>query len=173
MHTKYINAKHSNTNIPLTKDLEEGEKTVEKEGNGIRVVRVLKKVMGIIKQRMGGHFKDMNLTGPQGMLIGTLAHYGEMKVSDLSEKLGLSNSTVSGIIDRLETQELVERIRSKEDRRVVYVRTTEKCRKNTKKHFEEIDKMFEEMMNKATPEELNTILQGLDMLEKVMERNNE
>jgi MarR family transcriptional regulator, organic hydroperoxide resistance regulator len=146
---------------------------VEEESKGIRVVRILKKVMSTIKQRMGGHFKEMNLTGPQGMLIGTLAHYGEMKVSDLSEKLGLSNSTVSGIIDRLENQELVERIRSKEDRRVVYVKVTEKCRKNSQQHFEEINKMFEEMMDKASPEEIYTILEGLNTLEKIMKRQEE
>ena len=143
---------------------------MEEMSKGIRVVRVLKKVMGIVKQRMENHFKEVNLTGPQGMLIGTLAHNGEMKVSDLSEKLGLSNSTVSGIIDRLENQEMVERIRSKEDRRVVYVKLTDKCKENSQKPFEEINKMFEEMMEKATPEEIATILKGLNTLEDVMER---
>jgi MarR family transcriptional regulator, organic hydroperoxide resistance regulator len=172
LHAKYTKAKHFNANS-FTKDLEEGDKTVEEVSTSIRVLRVLKKVMGVVKQRMGCHFKDMNLTGPQGMLIGTLAHYGEMKVSDLSEKLGLSNSTVSGIIDRLENQDMVERIRSKEDRRVVYVKVTEKCRKDSQEHFEEINRMFEEMMDKATPDELNIILQGLDMLEKVIERRTE
>jgi MarR family transcriptional regulator, organic hydroperoxide resistance regulator len=168
-----LHTKHSDANVSLTKDLEEGDKTVEEVSKGIRVVKVLKKVMTTIKQRMGGHFKEMNLTGPQGMMIGTLAHYGEMKVSDLSEKLGLSNSTVSGIIDRLESQELVERTRSKEDRRVVYVKVTDKCKKNSQEHFEEINKMFEEIMDKASPEEIDRILEGLDTLEKVMERQKE
>lgn len=146
---------------------------MEETSKAIRVVKVLKKVMGSIRQSIECHFKELNLTGPQGVLLGTLAHYGEMKVSDLSEKLGLSNSTVSGIIDRLEKQELLERIRSKEDRRVVYVKVTEKCRENSKKHFEEVNKMFEAMMDKATPEELDIILEGLNKLEEVMERQKE
>ncbi|MFL0270025.1 MarR family winged helix-turn-helix transcriptional regulator [Candidatus Clostridium radicumherbarum] len=145
----------------------------EEVNEGVRVIKVIKKVMHVFKQKMGGCFKEMNLTGTQGMLIGTLTHHGKMKVSDLSETLGLSNSTVSGILDRLENQSLVERIRSKEDRRVVYVDVTTKCRKTFKDQHAEINTMFQNMINKATPEELNVIFKGLDTLEKVIEREEE
>lgn len=141
--------------------------------NGVKVVRVLKKLKNIIKKNMGHCFKKLNLTGPQGMLVGTLAHHGEMKISDLSDMLGLSNSTVSGIIDRLENQGLVERVRSKEDRRVVYVNVTPKFRKESRENFEEINKIFDTMMDKATPEEMQAILKGLETLEKLIERQEE
>lgn len=143
---------------------------MEQLNTAVNVVHIMKKVMGKIRQRMGNHFKEMNLTGPQGILMGTLAHHGEMKISDLSEKLGLSNSTVSGILDRLENQGFVERTRSKEDRRVVYIKVTDKFREHSLKHFEEINKLIEQMMDKATPEELDIILKGMNMLEKVMDR---
>lgn len=107
------------------------------------------------------------------MLVGILMHFGEMRISDLSEKIGLSNSTVSGIVDRLEKQGLVKRVRSNEDRRVVYVNVTEEFRKNTKAHFKNIEDKFESMMNKATSEELDMILVGLETLKKVFERQEE
>lgn len=119
---------------------------------------------------MGQHFNAMNLTGPQGMMMGILSHDGEMKISDLSEKLGLSNSTVSGIIDRLEKQGLVERTRSLEDRRVVYVNVSTEFRKNSKENFCKIEKTFEDIMTKATTEEIEIILKGLDALEQIMDR---
>jgi MarR family transcriptional regulator, organic hydroperoxide resistance regulator len=144
----------------------------EEVNEGVRIVRVIKKVMNVFKQKMGGCFKDMNLTGPQGMLIGTLTHHGKMKVSDLSDTLGLSNSTVSGILDRLENQGLVERTRSKEDRRVVYADVTPNCRKNFKDKHEEVSMMFQNMINNATPEELKIIFKGLDTLEQVIDREN-
>lgn len=143
---------------------------MEELGKGIIAIKVLKQIMGTMKQSVGHQFKEMNVTGPQGMLMGTLAHYGEMKISDLSEKLSLSNSTVSGIIDRLEKQGLVVRTRSKEDRRVVYVGVTSEFKKNAEEHFKEIERKFAEMMNKATSEELDTILDGLNTLKEVMER---
>lgn len=137
---------------------------------GMDIVKVLKEIMNTIKQNMGSKFKEMNLTGSQGMLTGTLVHHGGMKVSDLSEKMGLSNSTVSGIIDRLEDRGFVERIRSKEDRRVVYVDLTDEFREISRKLFEEVQTMFDEIINKATPEELDTVLKGLDTLKKLMNR---
>lgn len=143
---------------------------MEEISKGIKVIKALKRLKDKIHQKMGNKFKQMNITGPQGMLMGILTHYGEMKISDLSEKLGLSNSTVSGIIDRLEKQGLVERVRSKDDRRVIFVNVTPELRKSAQEHFNQIDKTFEEIMNKATPEELDKILAGLDILEKVMER---
>jgi MarR family transcriptional regulator, organic hydroperoxide resistance regulator len=153
--------------------MEEGVTSMEEVSKAVKVVQLMKKVMSTIKQRMGNHFKEMNLTGPQGMLMGTLAHHGEMKVSELSEKLGLSNSTVSGILDRLENQGLVERTRSKEDRRVVHIKVTDEFKKHSQKHFDEINQLIEQMMNKATPEELDIILGGMNTLEKVINRQQE
>jgi DNA-binding MarR family transcriptional regulator len=146
---------------------------VEEVSKAVKVVQVMKKVMSVIKHNMKSHFKERNLTGPQGMLVGTLAHHGEMKVSELSERLGLTNSTVSGILDRLENQGLVERTRSKEDRRVVHVKVTDEFKKQSQKHFDEINKMIEQMMSKAAPEELDIILEGMNTLEKVINRQEE
>lgn len=144
--------------------------TLEDVSKALAIVQLMKKVMDKLKQEICEHFKEMNLTGPQGMLMGTLAHNGEMKVSELSEKLGLSNSTVSGILDRLENQGLVERTRSKEDRRVVYIKVTDEFGKQSKKHFDEVNKLIERMMNKATPEELDTILKGMETLKEIVDR---
>lgn len=160
-------------NILVLMMFEEGESSVEEVNKVVAIVQLMKKVTANIKHEIGCHFKEMNLTGPQGMLIGTLFHHGEMKVSDLSEKLGLSNSTVSGILDRLEKQGQVERMRSKEDRRVVYVNITEDFKEQSKKQFVEINKMIEQMINKATPEELDKILEGMEVLRNVVERQRE
>ncbi|HOJ12380.1 MAG TPA: MarR family transcriptional regulator [Clostridiales bacterium] len=143
---------------------------MEEISKSISVIRLLKEIMYAVRQNVEYQFKEMRLTGPQGMIIGILANFGEMKISDLSTKIGLSNSTVSGIIDRLEKQNLVERIRSKEDRRVVYVRVSAEFKRNAKEHYNEITKKFEAMMNKATPEELDAIIDGLDKLKTVIDR---
>jgi DNA-binding MarR family transcriptional regulator len=141
--------------------------------NGISIFKSLKRVGHMIKHSMMQQFNELNLTGPQGMMMGILSHDGEMKVSDLSEKIGLSNSTVSGIIDRLEKQGLVERTRSLDDRRVVYINVTAEFKKNSKQTFCKIEEAFDEIMKKATPEEINTILKGLDTLEKLMDKQKD
>jgi DNA-binding MarR family transcriptional regulator len=146
---------------------------MEEISKGLKVLKLLKQVMGAIKHNVQDQFKDMQLTAPQGMVAGTIAHYGKMKVSDLGEKLGLSNSTISGIIDRLEKQGVVERNRSEEDRRVVYVDVTEYFRKNSEEHLGHMGKMMEKMMQKATTEELETIIKGLETLKRLIENQKE
>ena len=67
-----------------------------------------------------------NLTGPQLTVVKILEQIGDLSLSELSDKIRAQNSTVTGIIDRMEREGLVTRIRSKEDRRIVSVRLTDK-----------------------------------------------
>ena len=57
-----------------------------------------------------------------------LEQIGDLSLSELSDKIRAQNSTVTGIIDRMEREGLVTRERSKEDRRVVYIKLTTKGR---------------------------------------------
>src|SRR5690242_4901382 len=70
-----------------------------------------------------------DLTGPQLTVVKILEQIGDMSLSELSERIRAQNSTVTGIIDRMERENLVTRERSKEDRRVVFIRLTPKGRK--------------------------------------------
>ena len=66
------------------------------------------------------------LTGPQLTVLKVLESVGDLSLSELSERIRAQNSTVTGIIDRMEREGLVVRARSTEDRRVVHIRLTEK-----------------------------------------------
>jgi DNA-binding MarR family transcriptional regulator len=69
--------------------------------------------------------KETGLTGPQLWAIKVIAEAGPIKVSELARRMYLHPATVVGILDRLEGRGLVERSRSKEDRRVVEIDLTE------------------------------------------------
>lgn len=66
------------------------------------------------------------LTGPQLAVIKMLEPKGQLSLSELSWKIRAKNSTVTGIVDRMEREGLVHRRRSKQDRRVVHISLTEK-----------------------------------------------
>ena len=67
-----------------------------------------------------------DLTGPQLTVLKVLEGVGDLSLSELSERIRAQNSTVTGIIDRMEREALVVRARSTEDRRVVHIQLTEK-----------------------------------------------
>ncbi len=70
--------------------------------------------------------KRAQLTGPQLTVVKILETIGELSLTELSERIRAQNSTVTGIIDRMERENLVVRERSTEDRRVVKIRLTPK-----------------------------------------------
>jgi DNA-binding MarR family transcriptional regulator len=53
-----------------------------------------------------------------------LQEIGDLSLSGLSKEIRAHNSTVTGIVDRMEAAGLVERARSAEDRRVWIIRLT-------------------------------------------------
>jgi MarR family transcriptional regulator, organic hydroperoxide resistance regulator len=73
-----------------------------------------------------GMASQYGLTGPQLTVVKLLEQVGDLSLSELSDKIRAQNSTVTGIIDRMEREGLVTRERSKEDRRVVHIRLTAK-----------------------------------------------
>jgi len=133
------------------------------------LVKNIKTVQKSLRSQVHDHFKDLGLTGPQGMLLYMLMKNGPLKISALSKQMGLSNSTVSGIVDRLEVNGHVERHRSEKDRRVVNVSVTEVVKEKMDSHKNVIDSVVSDALNKATKEEFKTISEGLSMLNKLLE----
>lgn len=134
----------------------------------LEVAKLLSEVAMLLKHNMAKMFDEFGITAPQGMMIGTLSRFGKMKISELSSKLSLSNSTISGIVDRLENQEIVERIRSKEDRRVVYVSLSPKFEEMHNGFHKRAEEKIENIMSRGTPEDLNKIMDGLNTLKRLL-----
>ena len=70
-----------------------------------------------MSQQFRSHFGRMDLTFPQAMVLTVLGEDGPVPISTLAERTGSANSTVSGIVDRLEKLGLAKRQRSETDRR--------------------------------------------------------
>ncbi len=70
--------------------------------------------------------KDLGLTGPQLILMRAIRDLGDVTIKQLSIETNMSQATATSIIDRLEKRELVERVRSQRDRRIVHANLTDK-----------------------------------------------
>jgi len=143
---------------------------MEEINRSLEVSKLLKEIMSLIKHNMHKGFEDIGITAPQGMVIGILSKFGKMKISELSSKLGLSTSTVSGIIDRLEKQEMVERERSSEDKRVVYVNLCKKFEDMHRDFHKQVEENIQKMINKGTPEDIDRIMDGFNTLKRLLSR---
>lgn len=86
-----------------------------------RIIDLLQDVRKNLETLLRSYFNHYQLSIPQISLIVLLQEHDELSISDISKKMGLSKSTVSGIIDRLERINIVERKRSAYDRRIVSI----------------------------------------------------
>lgn len=102
-----------------------------------------------------------DLTGPQLTVVKILEIFGDLSLSELSEKIRAQNSTVTGIIDRMEREDLVTRERSKEDRRVVYIRLTQKGKELSRAIPVEPMEIFRQALETLTGPEVRDLLRIL------------
>jgi len=133
-----------------------------------KVANLFQEVMILFKQSMGKVFKDSGITAIEVMALRLLSTDKRIKITELSSKLYLSNSTVSGILDRLEKQGMVVRERSQEDRRVVYVSISPHFKEMHQAMHENFKLKLENVMNQGTEEELDNIFKGLSTLKKLL-----
>ena len=71
--------------------------------------------------------KKFGLTGPQLMVLKSIAHNSNMQISAIAKDVSLSQATVTSILDRLESQGFAKRQRSKVDKRKVTLVLTDKA----------------------------------------------
>ncbi|NUK31409.1 MarR family transcriptional regulator [Parageobacillus sp. VR-IP] len=77
----------------------------------------------------------VGITEVQLMILYTLLKKENIRLNDLAEKLNLSNSNVSGTVDRLVSAGLVVRETSKQDRRAVVLSLTDRGRQAIQEAF--------------------------------------
>jgi DNA-binding MarR family transcriptional regulator len=102
-----------------------------------------------------------DLTGPQLTVLKLLEGVGDLSLSELSERIRAQNSTVTGIIDRMEREGLVLRARSSEDRRVFHIRLTEKGARIAREIAVEPMEVFRSALEVLSPAEARTMLEIL------------
>jgi DNA-binding MarR family transcriptional regulator len=93
------------------------------------IERELRYISSIVKQKGREILADFPITPPQFVALQWLNEDGDMTIGELSNKMYLACSTTTDLIDRMEANELVERVRDTNDRRVVRIHLKEKGKK--------------------------------------------
>lgn len=81
----------------------------------------LRYISHLIKQKGREILSNYTITPPQFVALQWLHESGDMTIGDLSTKMYLAFSTTTDLVDRMEKNELVQRVRDEKDRRVVRI----------------------------------------------------
>lgn len=99
-----------------------GNKTVNIE----KMELLLRTICFNIKKKGREILQDFNITPPQFDALQFLVDEGGLTIGELSGKLYLAPSTITDLVDRMEKNGLVKRIRDDRDRRSVKINVEEK-----------------------------------------------
>lgn len=89
------------------------------------IEKVLRMVAGIIKHKGRVILKEFDITPPQFVALQWLSEEGDLTIGELSTKMYLAFSTTTDLVDRMEKNGLVQRVKDENDRRVVRIHLLE------------------------------------------------
>ncbi|MBE3571164.1 MAG: MarR family transcriptional regulator [Bacillales bacterium] len=134
------------------------------ENEGVEIVADIEKdlryISGIIKQKGREILSNYTITPPQFVALQWLFEEGDMTIGELSNKMYLAFSTTTDLVDRMEKNNLVKRVRDPNDRRVVRIHL-----------LEEGGRIIEEVIKKRQAY-LQEVLKNFSVEEVIALKNN-
>lgn len=117
--------------------------------------------------------RDVGITGPQLNVLVSLSTREIVQGGDpmgvtmreLSDMQMLSHGATTGLVDRMINMDLLERTRSEEDRRVVYVQLSEKGRDVFRRITEQRTQALSPILDQLNQEEEEVVIKAFTILE--------
>lgn len=113
--------------------------------------------------------KGFNLSLTEMMVVRLVSEEQSVRVSHLSEKLGVPPSTMTSILDRLEDKNIVRRVRSREDRRAIAVELVPDMEERKREMYQLLAEELKEALKEISPERVSQMVADMEyFLEKLM-----
>jgi DNA-binding MarR family transcriptional regulator len=109
------------------------------------------------------------LTVPQLVCLATIVREGQITAVSLSFQIHVSASTLVGILDRLEKRKLIERVRSRQDRRQVIITATAAGEEEVRRAPSPLQESLVTGLRSLSSERQAIIAQSLDKVVELME----
>ncbi|SES92994.1 MarR family winged helix-turn-helix transcriptional regulator [Anaerobranca gottschalkii] len=129
---------------------------------------LIRKVSFVIKCRGRDILSNFDITPPQFNALLLLYEYGDMTIGELGNRMYLASSTATDLIDRMERNGLVERVRDEKDRRVVRLHMTEKGQQMILEVLESRKRYLDELLTKVNIEDQEKLVSSLSKIYDLM-----
>ncbi len=145
---------------------------VTSEGTAVKVWHSFVRAKAAIRRAVHRELREHGLTGAQLDILRVLAESGPegVKLNDISQRLFVTSGNVTGLIDRLEEADHLERVPHPQDRRITLARLTPAGRELFDRLHPSYLSRIERLMSALSAKE-QTIL--ADLLGRVADRATE
>lgn len=128
----------------------------------LRLLRATRHIEGELRERLR---TDHATTLPRFDVLAALdRHRDGLRMSDLSRVLMVSNGNVTGIVERLVEDGLVERLPLAGDRRALLVRLTERGLRDFAVMAEQHEGWIDDMLGRLSESEVSAMLEPLERM---------
>lgn len=138
----------------------------------IHITKRLRKIAHAINKHSKYLQENFKLTLPQIICLREIHEHGPITFSRLTKILALNNSTTTGIVDRLERDELVRRVRSDRDRRQVMVEITTRGTEVLATAPPPLNAGFIERFEELDDEEKDRVVEAVDRLASLIDTSD-
>lgn len=135
----------------------------------LRILRALRRIIQAVDIHSRKLASQHKITGPQLVTLLCVTEQGPLTTSEIGKHVHLSNSTVVGILDRLEAKSLVSRQRSTRDRRIVHVTATEEAHALVDSAPSPLQDVFADALQDLPELEQTAIALSLERIVELME----
>ena len=128
----------------------------------------LRYISHLIKQKGREILSNYTITPPQFVALQWLHESGDMTIGDLSNKTYLAFSTTTDLVDRMEKNELVQRVRDEQDRRVVRIHLLPEGERIIQEVIEKRQNYLRDLLQEFEVDEAQELLKLLKKLHLLM-----
>lgn len=130
--------------------------------------KALRHISGIIKQKGREILNDYHITPPQFVALQWLWENGDLTIGELSNKMFLACSTTTDLVDRMEKNQLVIRVKDTHDRRIVRIHLLAEGERIIEEVIQKRQNYLRDMLVNFEEEELVTLEKSLIKLQQEM-----
>ncbi|WP_419881860.1 MarR family winged helix-turn-helix transcriptional regulator [Peribacillus sp. B-H-3] len=128
------------------------------------IEKELRYVSSLIKQKGREILNNYKITPPQFVALQWLSEDGDMTIGELSNKMFLAFSTTTDLVDRMEKNELVQRVKDEKDRRVVRIHLLDEGKRIIDEVIEKRQDYLRDLLIDFSDSEVASLKQNLTKL---------
>lgn len=135
------------------------------------IEKELRYIAGITKQKGREILSNYTITPPQFVALQWLFEFGDMTIGELSNKMYLAFSTTTDLVDRMEKNKLVVRVKDPNDRRVVRIHLLKEGERIIEEVIKKRQQYLENIMENFNDEEILLLNDSLRKLHQEMKQD--
>lgn len=136
----------------------------KKEEQVLNIYNLVSRAHDKLRKVHAKHLGTEKLTTPQFGVLDVLMQKGSIPLKKISDELMVTGANITCVMDNLEKEDLVRRVHSKSDRRVINAELTAKGKQKLDKIYPKHVKSLSEFSTKLTEAEMKQLAQLLEKL---------